>query len=213
MNTTELLSIFRAEVQDAVQPYLWADDLVYGYIDDAQKQFCRDTYGVADSRSFKLSIKSDGTEWYRLDPRIAKLRGAVDVSTGIDVPLVAAEKAASEGIRFNGTLGRTKALVTGLDDGMVRVWPKPNEAMVIELRTFRISQDAGAGDDLEIDPQHHRHLLYWVKHLAYDVQDSQTLDKQASDKFRAKWDAYCAKAKNEQSRARRPMSTVAYGGI
>lgn len=213
MNTTELLTIFRAEVQDTVQPYLWSDELVYGYIDDAQKQFCRDTYGIADARSFRLSIKADGTEWYKLDPRIIKLRSAYDSSDGKEIELLASEKMSVSGRRFDGAEGRTKALVLGLEDNTVRTWPKPNVAMTIELRTFRMPSEVGAGDDLEIDPQHHRYLLHWVKHLAYDVQDSQTYDKQSSDKYRAKWDNYCAKSKLDQSRARRPVSTVTYGGI
>ena len=213
MNTSELLKIFRQEVQDTAQPYLWADELVYGYINDAQKQFCRDTFGIADSRSFKLQIRADGTEWYSLDPRIIKLRGAFDVATGNEIPLIASEKMATSGIKFNGALGVVKALVMGLEDNAVRTWPKPNAAMTLELRTFRMPSDVGAGDDLEIDPQHHRYLLHWVKHLAYDVQDSQTYDKQASDKYRAKWEAYCSKSKLDQSRARRPVSTVTYGGI
>ena len=213
MNTAELLAVFRAEVRDTAQPYLWSDELVYGYIDDAQKQFCRDTYGLADSRSFKIQVKDDGTEWYSLDPRILKIRNAFDTSTGVEVPLVAAEKMQLRGVRFNGAVGQTKVIVVGLGDNAVRVWPKPNVAMSIELHTFRLPSDAGAGDDLEIDPQHHRHLLYWVKHLAYDMQDSQTYDKQASDKYRAKWDAYCAKSKADQGRASRPVGTVAYGGI
>ena len=56
MNTTELLAVFRQEVFDLETPYLWSDALVYTYIDEAQKQFCRDTYGIEDSSSFTLAI-------------------------------------------------------------------------------------------------------------------------------------------------------------
>ena len=213
MNTTELLSIFRAEVQDAVQPYLWADDLVYGYIDDAQKQFCRDTYGISDARSFKITMKGDGAEWFKLDPRILKIRSAVLAGTGIAIPLVPVEKMEASGLRFDGKNGRVRALITGLEANTVRTVPIPDIAGVVNLVTFRLPDDVGAGDDLEIEPQHQRALLHWVKHKAYDVQDSEMFDKDASGKYLIKHNECCSKALHEQSRAGHTAGTVIYGGI
>lgn len=212
MNTTELLGVFRSEVFDLEQPYLWSDALIYSYIDDAQKQFCRDSYGIADSRKFTLSIVPD-TQWYTISPLILKLRGAVDSSTGADVPVIPVEKMGAYNMRFDGSSGPIRALVSGLEANRLRAWPVPNVAATLELRVFRLSADVVAGDDLEIAPQHHRHLLHWVKHLAYDVQDSETYDKNASDRYRAKHTAYCAKALNEQSRAAHQAGAVIYGGL
>lgn len=213
MNTTELLAVFRAEVFDTVAPYLWSDPLIYTYIDDAQKQFCRDTYGIEDARSFKLSIKADGTVWYAIDPLILKLRDAIDPATGSDVPMIAIEKMRENGMKFDGTVGPLRALVTGMEKGMVRAYPVPNVASTVELRTFRLPNDVAAGDDFEIDPQHVLPLLYWVKSKAYGVQDADAYDPKKGAENEAKWVAYCAKAKVEQSRARRPVSNVSYGGL
>lgn len=213
MNTTELLSTFRQEVFDTVAPYLWSDALIYTYIDDAQKQFCRDTYGIEDARSFKLTILGDSTTvWYAIDPMILKLRDAINPDTGDDVPFIAVEKMRQNNMKLDGTKGPLKALVTGLEKGMVRTYPIPNLASTVELRTFRLSADVGAGDDFEIDPQHVLNLLLWVKSKAYSVQDAETNDPRKAAGFKAEWDAYCAKAKVEQSRMRRPVSAVAYGG-
>lgn len=212
MNTTELLAVFREEVFDQAAPYLWSDALVYRYIDDAQKQFCRDTYGVADARNFSITTSS-GVEWYDLDPRILKIRLATDQATGRDIAVVAAENAAGQGIRFDGAVGPFRALVSGLEKNVLRAWPKPILAQTVTLAVFRLPADVGAGDEFEIDAQHVLPLLFWVKHKAYDVQDAEVFNPQASDKYRAKWDTYCAKALNEQSRASHVAGTVAYGGI
>lgn len=213
MNTTELLAVFRAEVFDTVAPYLWSDALVYGYIDDAQKQFCRNTEGIEDARSFRITIKADGTQWYAIDPLILKIRSAIDRATGLEVPLIAVEKMKDHGLRFDGAVGSVRALITGMEHGFVRALPTPNEAKTIELRTFRLPEDIAAGDDFEIDPQHVRNLLYWVKYRAYGVQDADAGDAKLAEKNRTDFQAYCAKAKAEQSRLRRPVSTVTYGGI
>ncbi len=212
MTTTELLALFRAEVFDLELPYLWSDTLIYGYIDEAQKQFCRDTNGVADSRSFTIAIVPP-TQWYAIDPKILKLRDAVNAATGLDMPIISVEKMAENSMKFDGTVGTTRALISGLDEGMLRTWPIPNEAMTIELRTFRLPAAVEAGDDLEIPEQHQRNILHWVKYRAYSVQDSETFDKGAADRYRALHDAYCGKARIEQNRVRRPVSTVTYGGI
>jgi hypothetical protein len=213
MNTTELLSFAREELFDKVAPYLWSDTLLYAYIDDAQKWFCRLTYGIEDSRSFKINIKADGTEWYAIDPMILKLRDAIDPATGGDVALISVEKMGVNGMKFDGTRGALKALITGMEKNYVRAYPVPNVASVVELRTFRLPADVVAGDDFEIDAQHHLALLKWVKHKAYDVQDADARDPKKSAENEAAFMAYCAAAKVEQSRMRRPVSTVAYGGI
>lgn len=212
MTTTELLSLFREEVYDLELPYLWSDALVYGYIDDAQKQFCRDTDGIADSRSFKLEVVP-GTSWYTFDTKILKIRDATVQSTGRPMPIISVEKMDAEHMRFDGNTGTVRALVAGLEENTLRTWPAPSEAMTIELRTFRLPASVVAGSTLEIPAQHHQHLLHWVKHRAYSVQDSETFDKGASDRYRALHQAYCAKALIEQNRIRHPASAVIYGGI
>lgn len=212
MNTTELLGIFRQEVADVETPYLWADALVYTYIDDAQKQFCRWTYGIADSRSFKLNIKP-ATDWYRTDPRILKLRSVHDAVTGRDVPIVPSEKMAARGMRFDNRVGVPQALVPDLDDNMLRIWPIPNALGTLSLRTFRLPTTVAAGDDFEIRDEHQLNLLLWVKHRAYGVQDSETTDKRKAAEYRDAFQAYCATAKLEQDRLLRPAGCVAYGGV
>lgn len=212
MNTTDLLSFAREELFDKALPYLWSDALLYTYIDDAQKQFCRWTYGIEDARSFKLTIKADGTEWYAIDPAILKVRNAIDPATGADVPLIAFEKMGQAGLKFDGRQGPMRALITGMEKNYVRAHPVPNTASVVELRTFRLPADVVAGDDFEIDSQHLLPLLMWVKHKAYSVQDADVADPRKAAENYAAFKDYCAAAKVEQSRVRRPVSTVSYGG-
>lgn len=213
MNTAELKDVIRQEVYDTVEPFLWADSLIYTYIDDAQKQFCRDSYGIEDSRSFKISVKADGTIWYAVDPLILKLRGAFDSATGNPVPFVAVEKMADNNLKFDGTVGRIRAFITGMEKGYVRALPIPNTASTVELQTFRLPYDVAAGDDFEIDPQHILNLGDWVKYRLYSVQDAETRDDKKAAAYKTSFEAYCVKAKAEAGRLRRPVSTVTYGGL
>jgi hypothetical protein len=110
MNTTDLLARFRDEVDDVTEPHLWSDAAVYGYIDDAQKQFCRDTWGIEDARSFTL-VTIIGTEWYKFDARITRLLGATLL--GGNIPITTVEE--SPDIKFDGRTGKVLALVKGME--------------------------------------------------------------------------------------------------
>lgn len=218
MNSTDLVDQFRSEMSDVVAPFLWSDVLVYGYVNDAQRMFCRLTNGLADSRTAAVTQLAivPSTEWYDLHPAILKIRTATRGDTGREVTLVNPERAAQNGIRFDGRTSVLNSLVVGLEEHAVRAWPVPNETVTVNLSVFRLPlvaiTDAG-GQALEIDEQHHTHLLLWAKHLAYDKQDAETFDRRKSDDFAARFRAYCEGAKKEQDRARRVVGAVAYGGI
>lgn len=82
---------------------------------------------------------------------------------------------------------------------------------VYRLPLVTITDD---GDQvLEIDAQHHTALLHWMKARAYDKQDAETFDRRKSEEFRDRFTTYCAKAQQDQQRARRVHGSVAYGGI
>lgn len=212
MDTTELLTLFRAEMRDQEQPYLFADEMVYAYINAAQVEFCRLTEGVEDGRSFKLDI-IPGTEWYPLNKRVLKLRKAYFTATGRPVDIVNQERAEQGGIRFDGRPGPLKALVAGIEKGTLRAWPLPNEAAEVALDVFRLPEPVGEGDSLEVDEQHHMALLLWVKRLAYDTHDAEIFDRRKADDYELKFRDYCARARIEQSRARRQVGSTQYGGL
>lgn len=217
MNSTEILETFREEMNDEADPPLWSDTLLFRYLDDAQKTFCRWTEGIEDSSTAEITRLAvvSGTEWYALDKRVLKVREAVDVSTGRPFGLYSAERASDAGIYFDGRPAQLKAFVTGLSKNMLRAWPFPNNTATVELRVFRLPlvpiTDAG-DQELEIDEQHHLSLLLWMKHRAYGKEDAETFDRSKRDDFEQRFQAYCARAKAEQVRLRHPAGTVQYGG-
>lgn len=128
MNTTELLEQFREEMNDVATPYLWSDALVYRYIGDAQKQFCRFTNGLSDSRTpavTQITIQP-GVEWYAAHPSILKIRFMTRSDTGRDVNAANFDHRDRSGIVFDGRTGPLKALVHGLEGHYLRAWPVPD---------------------------------------------------------------------------------------
>lgn len=218
MNAGELLTLFRSEMADAVEPYLWSDEEFYIYLDDAQIRLCRETDGIADATTpevTQLQIVA-GQEWYEVDRRIKKLRLATRAADGANVAIFNPETALSKGVRFNsGSNGRAQVIVWGLETGKVRVWPKPTQDDLIELSVFRLPLAKVIDEDsaLEVDERHHLALLDWVKRRAYLKQDAETLDRNRAADFEASFDLYCKKVLREQSRERRSTGTTTYGGL
>ena len=212
MNTTELRDLFRAEMSDAVLPYLISDPQVYRYLDDAQKQFCRWTEGIEDGRSFTLAI-APNVQWYNTDKSILKLRRATNAATGVPLTIANPEKLEDMGIRFGGRTGPVRALVVGIQKNVLRAWPIPSAAATLSLEVFRLPFDMGRGDEPEIDEQHHINLLLWAKYRAYGNEDSEVFNSRKSADYEARFRIYCSESLKEQERARRNTGTVVYGGI
>jgi hypothetical protein len=219
VNSSEIVDLFRKEVGDTRTPYLWDDEEAYAFLDDAQSQFCRKTDGIADSRTAAVCNLAvvPGTDWYTTHASILNIRKITRADTGRKVEMLTAEQADTRGIVFLATTqGVVRQVVLGLEPHAVRIAPMPNETVTLNLQVYRLPLEAitDAGEQvLEIDLQHHQHLLLWMKHRAYDKQDVETYDRTKSGEFETRFDAYCFKVKQEQARARRVHGNVAYGGL
>ena len=216
MTSGDLMDLFRDEMADKVTPYLWSDDLVFGYIDDACKRFCRLTDGIPDSTTttvVNLAIVA-GTDTYPLSPLVLKIRTARRADNGREVLVLNEEDMAPQDRYFDNLPGIPTALITGMDVDSVRVHPYPSVDTPMKLSVFRLPLiDVIDDQPLEIPAQHQRALLLRAKALAYGKQDAETFDRTKSETFDDKFTGYCAAAKAEQARARHKPRTVAYGGI
>lgn len=208
MTTTELLAIFRAEVADDQLPYLWSDALVYSYIDDAQKQFCRLTWGIPDARTFTIPLVAT-TEWYAINPKIMQILGAFD-SLGRPIPVMTRDENRARHVEFDGRTGFPQAFFKGMEKGFLRAYPIPTASATVTLETRRLPDDVVSGDTFEIDPQYHMGLVAWVKHKAYSKQDSETADPNLAKRYEDEFNAYCQRSKTEIGRLNRKVAVVKF---
>lgn len=286
MTSGELLGLFRDEMEDMVEPFLWSDALVYGYIDDAQKMFCRLTDGISDATTPAVTQLAvlPGVQWYATDPSVLKLRSTYRVDTGREVPVVNMEDMPAKRMFFDGTVAPFRALILGAEANKVRAYPIPDTSGEVQAQTsalaligagalefavappvyvgqavrgagiapgttvssvtgaaVMLSQPTSAGiaagatitfdltlqmtvfrlprvditddQELEVLPQHHRHLLLWAKHLAYSKQNAETFDRTRAKEFESGFLSYCSAAQIEQRRTRHKPRSVVYGGI
>lgn len=217
MNTTELLALFRADIDDLAVPPLWSDEEILGYMDDAQKMFTRLTWGIRDSTSPMCSLDmTAGEPFAETDPRILKI---VRIQRGSDarpIRMVNVEDMDTEGVRLDGSVGEVGTAVFGLGEDTlrwVRVPAKNDTASLIVERMPLSTLSTGRSTRLEIGAQHQRHLMLWMASLAYAKQDADTRDERKAARKDTEFRAYCAAAKAEKAKAQSQTRSVRYGGL
>jgi hypothetical protein len=218
MDSTDLYNLFRSEIDDNAEPYLWADDEVFGFMDEAQRQFCLETEGIADATNVDVTQIAvvPSTDWVNLHPSIIKIRDVYRLDACADsVEVINREDMPRHCLKFDGAQGPVSRLIIGMEEHKARVHPVSNETITLQLTVFRFPLNTITDTDqaLEIQPEHQRALLLWMKHLAYSKQDAETFDKTKAAEFEQRFLAYCQKAKLAAERKRHKPRTVAYGGI
>lgn len=215
MISDALLAQFRLDVDDTERPYLWSDTEVYSYLDSGQKQFCRKVEGIGDASSTLTSLSVGvGTEWISISPLILKFRDAYKISDGRPIRIVNYEDLQREHIRFDGNQAPFRMMIIGMEPGRVRLHPIASVADTIQLLVDRLPLKSitDDGQTLEIQDHHTDGMLYWMKYKAYAKQDAETMDKKASEDYKAKFEEYCAQAKIEKDRAKHKTRVVKMEG-
>lgn len=213
MNSTELYELFRGDMNDAEQPYLWSDLEVFGYMNDAYRMFVRLTGGIADSTSAAAQVPVvAGDVAGAMDPSVMEVLSAYRMSDGQPVRV----HNGPEFPRPSTRVGPVSGMVIGEQDDLARWTSIPAADDTVQMTVYRMP--AGFITDHEqpftgVKEDHHLHLLPWMRHLAYLKQDAETFNRSKSDENGAIFRGYCDFVKTEIERRKHKIRVVAYGGL
>lgn len=216
MDSSELLAQFRLDARDTVRPYLWSDEEVYLYLNEAQRTFCRLTGGLADASSHVARLQLKANKRYaEVSPLVLKLRAAFGEESR-KLELLNFEDIEFDSSRgrelFTDTPGSVHSLVLGMEPHKVRVINTPTEDQVVNLTIYRYPLDDINGPDqaLEVDEQHHVPLLKWARHLAHMKPDAETFDRGRADQYKLDFETYCRMASEEKGRREHKYRAVQF---
>lgn len=225
MKARELVDLFRDDVTDTLQPYLWSEQEVYEYLNDAYFMMVRQMGGIIDATSSVTQIPIVATEQdAQIDRRILRIRQATLASNNRDIRIINAQDVGhlvdeDYGVlrRINNidTPGEVRYMITGLEEGLVR-WVKVPEVddtaqlLVERLPLERIEQ--GSDEFTGLGEEHHYHLLKWVRHLAFRKPDVETFNGERANEEKEAFLDYCRLANEEKNRRRHKVRVVRYGG-
>lgn len=214
MTAGDLLDLFRQRAFDTVEPYLWPDPEVIGFIDEAQTDFVRMMGGLRDARNDDVTLISivAGDEYVPLDKRVLTIVSARRLSDNKPVAVISPVHDAA---RAEPVPGPVFALVVGETEGEARLVniAATAEDLRLVVRRLPLERIADLGDELEVRDEHAAWLLPGMMALAFAKPDTEVYNKKKADEYAADFALKADKAKQEDRRRAHAARTVAYGGL
>lgn len=213
MTPVQLLAKFRSQSGDKAVPPMWADDEIYGYMDEAQITFARLTDGIRDSVSSICSIVVTPTDTYTaLDPRILRVFDAKDLTALRDYKIYNHTDPTVRGFSRTANLNY---FVIGESENMLRAVDRPSANTTINLTVGRLplTSIVDSTSSFEIRDEYVTYLIDGMFELAYLKDDADTYNRTRSESFGGRFKARCAEVKLELERRNYKPGLIAYGGL
>ena len=180
----ELLTFFRAEIDDKAAPYLWEDFEVFGYMTEGFDALLKKAEVVYSTLSLAFTT---GVPTVALPAKVLHIRMARIVGGGELVPQAMNHVDAllsDYGITYTGPnamfegSGTPSVFVRDYEASALRLVPIPNADGTIELQcTINIGAAMETGSPLPTkDSEDLRLVLHYMKSLAYQKHDAETED-------------------------------------
>ncbi len=186
MKLGEIIAQARRELDDTAAPYLWSDDELQVYANEAEAEAARRARLLIDSTTSAITQKAlaPGDSTVTLDARIVSVRRAKlasqdrplarTVMREIDAHLPGWEAAPAS---------VPQAIITDYETGKLRLYPPSAAADTLKLTVIRLPL-AEMNDDEdapEIHARFHLKLIHWIKHRAWLKNDPDTYDEKSSE--------------------------------
>lgn len=198
MTLEELIASFREDATDKVEPYLWEDETVTRWLNEAQDEAAvRARLLLDDSTPAVTTIAvTAGQASYQLHPKV------YEIAHLQWQPSAAAHRAKSVQLVTREWLDRKHpdwrtrmdcdALYAIQSEGALRMVPAPKEAGTLVLEAYRLPLNPLANDldKPEIHAASHAYLVYWALHRAFSQPDSDGFDPQRAASAEAAFTAY-----------------------
>ncbi|ULQ47399.1 hypothetical protein JN531_003740 [Flagellatimonas centrodinii] len=181
MDLKALIAEFRVRADDKAAPYLWDDQTVTAYLNEAEAEAADRARLLRDSTSPFTTINVvAGSAVYPLDKLIlgldrVTLDGCRLTRTTVD------EMDRGQG-SWEARTGRPKYFIEDEDGRSVRLWPTPTAAGVLQLTVYRLPKcplelDQQQQNEPEIHRRHHSRMIDWAVYLAFSRRNADEEDR------------------------------------
>lgn len=180
MKLRELIEIFRNEVDDAAEPFLWTEEELIEYTNDAENEAARRGRLLVDSTTPEICEIAlvAGTAAYALDPRVIFVRRARVASRSLPLARATLRDFDSEVPGWEAHTGTITSFITDYDTGKLRLYRKPtaDDTLLLSVTRLPLNEMKKLDDAPEIHARFQRNLRHWLKFRAYSKQDAETKD-------------------------------------
>jgi hypothetical protein len=181
MTLAQLIALFRQEANDAIEPFLFPDAAVTGWLNEAEDEAAVRSLLLPDwSTPNVCSIAvTAGTSTYSVHPSVINITRAAFTPAGgessclYQTDVFSLDKKCSQ--------WRTESdepsnfIHTDTQIRLDRL-PASDGVLALEVNRTPLVAMASSGDTPEIASRHHRYLIQWALFRAFSVPDSETID-------------------------------------
>lgn len=179
MIIANLVTAFRQDMRDRTAPYLWSDEELIRYINDARLELCKKAWGISDiiELTFTTNDPMQALPRWVTKVKTAAVNGksiAIKAYTEVTDPLTTTQSSTIE------------CLLTGVKEGYLRSYPRPSAPVTVQLLTLctpKLQILSITDDDVQYElPQDSvLGVLHWMRAAAYQKEDSETFDRGKAD--------------------------------
>lgn len=187
MQLRDLMTLFRNETDDAAEPYLWSDEELIEFANDAEAEACRRARLLVDSSTAQicaLAVAAADAGLVPLDERVLFVRRAT-IPGGRPMERMKMQDIEEEmPFWLDAPASVPTLFITDYQSGHLLLWPAPAEDTTLRLTVVRtpLAEMNDPEDSPEIAPRFHRSLRFWMMFRAYGKQDAEANDpKKAAD--------------------------------
>jgi hypothetical protein len=227
LDVDDLLGLMRRELSDAEPPYLWSDDDLLQYLDEAQDAFARTTELFTDNTTTSITrvTVTAGEAFVALSPKIHRIRDAwlqterASIQPAnlneLDDLFCSDDYGVVQRGQWRTSTGTPYYIVTDIERDKGRLVPIPVADDTLELSVVRLPlKSVVENNGLELAaPKHQRAVVLYAKGLAYDTADADTQNGTLAAKFMGEGLGLFLDIRDETKRLRRRPGVVAYGGL
>lgn len=181
MRLGELLDLWRREIDDVAQPYLWADTEAMEYADDAQREAARRGRLFVDSTTQEVCeiALTANTAVYALDPRVIRVNRARIDGEALPLQFCMVRDLDRRAPGWEDWEGEPQFIVPDWESGKLRLVGVPQADGVLRLTVVRLPlvRLNDLEDVLEVREETQRNLRHWMSFRAYSKRDSEAYDK------------------------------------
>lgn len=182
MNVGDFIELFRSDTRDLTDPYLWSDEDIVRYLNEAVDEAAERAKLIEDSVTADCCVITlvPGQATYSLHPSVLHVKRATFNGKPLHATSVEAED--NQGFGWENREGPEpqKAIVNGQATTITLV-PKPTEAGTVRLTVFRTPLAPLDVTDLDAEPElkpvYHARLKNWMYRCAYLKRDAETLNE------------------------------------
>lgn len=182
MTLGELLNLWRIELDDVAEPYLWSDTEAISYAVDAEREACRRARLLVDASTVavcQIALVAN-TALYALDSRVIRVNRVRLTGDASPLTPMMVRDLDQQWPGWEDDTGTPQVWCPDYESSKLRFVGNPTASGTANLQVVRLPlTDVNDPDDtFEIPAVYHANLRHWMAHRAWLKRDSETYNEQ-----------------------------------